>query len=363
MRTAGFDIDRTRRRSLTDQLTDVLRRRILTGAYPGGSVLPKLRDLAKEAGVSLIVSTAAVRRLADEGLVVPRKHVGTIVTPRGSKVWKGRVLFVCPTEYGAYYPNALAGEMAERLTQAGYLFSSVLLQHAPTGGYDYSQLDYLLRETPDLVVQLYAHDEVSRHLRALKMPFAVIRECGKPPVGSVGDILVDRWPDLSVCAGRWRKLGVRTVEVSGPEPRPGVAGILREAGFDVRERTVPPDARYGFVEGVQRAAQTAYADVAAADLPELYVFTDDYFAAGALTALLNRGLRAPDDFLVVTQANLRLGPVYPRTLARFEMDPSAQGREIAEYLLNFLSRGVFKKTCRPVAVYRPGETLQEEVRT
>lgn len=360
MRALGLDIDRTQRRSLTAQLEDALRRRILTGAYPGGSVLPKLRDLAQEAGVSLIVVTAAVRRLAEEGLVVPRKHVGTIVAPRGAKVWQGRVLFVCPTEYGAYYPNALAGGLAERLVQSGYLFSSVLLQHAPTGGYDFSQLDFQLRDRPDLVVQLYAHAEVTRHLRTREAPFAVIRETGKPPAGSVGDILVTRWPDLAARAGRWRAAGVRTVEVAGAEAHPEVADAVRRAGLDVRERVVPADERYGFVEGVQRAAQAAYAGVAARGLPDLLFFTDDYFAAGALTALLDRGLRAPEDFRAVTHANARLGPVYPRTLARFEMDPHAQGLEIAAYLLGFLRTGAFGAPCRPMAAYRPGETLEED---
>jgi len=353
----SLDIDRTRRRSLTEQLTDALRRRILTGACPGGSVLPKLRDLSKEAGVSLIVATAAVRRLAEEGLVVPRKHVGTVVAPRGAKVWRGRVLFVCPTEYGAYYPNAMAGGMAEGLTPAGYLFSTVLLQSMPSEQYDFSLLDYYLRERPDLVVQLYAHPEVSRHLRKLKIPFVVVRERGTVPSGSVGDVLVARWPELAAVAGRWRRQGVRFVELAGSERHEELLKPLRESGLVIRERVVPPDVRYGFVEGVQRAAQAFYKDIDAKDIPDLYFFTDDFFAAGALTALLDRGLRAPDDFCVVTHANTRLGPVYPRTLARFEMDPRAQGREVAEYIGGYLRRGFFKGVCRPTAVYCPGETL------
>jgi hypothetical protein len=47
--------------------------------------------------------------------------------------------------------------------------------------------------------------------------------------------------------------------------------------------------------------------------------------AGAVTAFLSRGIRLPEDVKVVPFSNAGLGPVYPKSFPRFEIDPVENG--------------------------------------
>ena len=72
-------------------------------------------------------------------------------------------------------------------------------------------------------------------------------------------------------------------------------------------------------------------------LPDLIVFNDDILAQGALTALLARGVRIPEDVKVVSLANRGAGPVFVKPLTRFEADAKEDGRTVAEYVFGVLS--------------------------
>jgi DNA-binding GntR family transcriptional regulator len=68
-----------RRVSLTEQITDELRRRILNGELAEGMSLRQER-LAAELGVSRIPLREAIRHLEAEGLVTSELHKGTVVS-------------------------------------------------------------------------------------------------------------------------------------------------------------------------------------------------------------------------------------------------------------------------------------------
>lgn len=59
-----------------------LRGRIDRGVYPEGSTLPRQTDLAEEFGVNVNTVAAAVRELASDSVVQPRRQQGTLVLPR-----------------------------------------------------------------------------------------------------------------------------------------------------------------------------------------------------------------------------------------------------------------------------------------
>ena len=71
-----FAVSRSKRATLVEQVADGLRTCILSGVYRPGDVLPTTRGLAEELGVSRIVTRAAVRRLAADGLVNPKPRSG-----------------------------------------------------------------------------------------------------------------------------------------------------------------------------------------------------------------------------------------------------------------------------------------------
>ncbi|NOY93832.1 MAG: FadR family transcriptional regulator [Deltaproteobacteria bacterium] len=67
------------RRSVADDTTDRLRRAILDGQYPVGSLLPPERGLSESFGVSRLTLRSAIARLQTEGLVRPQQGAGTRV--------------------------------------------------------------------------------------------------------------------------------------------------------------------------------------------------------------------------------------------------------------------------------------------
>ena len=82
-RKIPFSIDRGDWRSLVEQLKDGLREAIVSGYYRPGDTLPSYRELAPLLDVSEIVTKAAIKQLAAEGLVSARPRIGTVVRDLG----------------------------------------------------------------------------------------------------------------------------------------------------------------------------------------------------------------------------------------------------------------------------------------
>ena len=68
------------------QLSQQLARRILVGAYPPGSRLPSVRELAEEAGVNPNTMQRALAHLEDQGLAVGKGTQGRSVTEDEEKI-------------------------------------------------------------------------------------------------------------------------------------------------------------------------------------------------------------------------------------------------------------------------------------
>ena len=64
------------------QIVNTLKRNIASGAYPPGSRLPSVRDLALEAGVNPNTMQRALSELERSGLVNSQRTAGRL-TPRG----------------------------------------------------------------------------------------------------------------------------------------------------------------------------------------------------------------------------------------------------------------------------------------
>jgi GntR family transcriptional regulator len=69
-----------RRPALSQQLQEMIDRRIRDGVYPPGSMLPSESDLAQETGLSRATVRTALGVLASDGRIVRRQGVGTLVS-------------------------------------------------------------------------------------------------------------------------------------------------------------------------------------------------------------------------------------------------------------------------------------------
>ena len=71
-------------------------------------------------------------------------------------------------------------------------------------------------------------------------------------------------------------------------------------------------------------------------LPDVILFDDDYLAAGGVVALLQAGIRIPEDVTVVTHANKGDEMLVGIPHCRVENDPFALGDRVAKYVLAVL---------------------------
>ncbi|MCM1246115.1 MAG: GntR family transcriptional regulator [Roseburia sp.] len=72
--------------SIYRQICNQIEEQIVSGLIPEGTVLPSIRKLAKELGVSVITTTRAYNELESEGYIVSRQGKGSIVLGKNNSV-------------------------------------------------------------------------------------------------------------------------------------------------------------------------------------------------------------------------------------------------------------------------------------
>lgn len=74
------------------QIKEQIKEQILNGQIKEGAVLPSIRNLAKEVGVSVITTTRAYNDLEAEGFIATMQGKGSVVLPKDNKVLKEQYL-------------------------------------------------------------------------------------------------------------------------------------------------------------------------------------------------------------------------------------------------------------------------------
>ena len=103
----------------------------------------------------------------------------------------------------------------------------------------------------------------------------------------------------------------------------------------------PKHLKYAKQEDIVRAAYDFFRERyrTKADLPDAFLFTDDYLARGALLALLVAGIRTGRDVLVITLANKGTRPLHPDPIDLMLLDPERDANIVADALLAYLDTG------------------------
>jgi DNA-binding LacI/PurR family transcriptional regulator len=357
-----FHIYRNSRESLTDQIVNGFKRSVASGDFKRGEILPPARDIAKSLGVSFTVMRSALARLTAEGVVNPRRHVGTEIVGTGVPLYQGRVLMVIPDGDDCFYQNILVGRLRRQISDAGYLFVQEVVRRDSDGRFDFAHLDFTLSQGVDLAIQMFDRPVITRHLASQKVPWFLIGDGPDAPEGAAGLIHVDRCAVAGKFADHCRKAKVKSVLQVGVIPHDADAlGALGERGVKAEEWLLHDGGAFQRIDEVQRCALEAFEKRIASEdrkwLPDVIFFKDDFVAAGAMTALLRNGIRIPEDVRVATWANKGLGPVYHRSFTRMEMDPLAHGEKIADWIIRYLKCGKPPKNMVVAPVYIRGETL------
>lgn len=353
-------LDLTSQVPLSDQLVSRLKDAIVRGVYPPGEVLPGIVELAAAAGVSEKVSRKALRRLAEEGWVSTRRHVGSVVLARTGNVVRWRVLFFSHNPFFCYYTDRMVSELRTRLIREKGGVSTIAISRC-CGANSYLQLEELLKERWDLILE-NGEDKTSRKMiEDSGWPFVVIGlgkarlSAAANAVGFVGfsSGLADK-DFILACARR----NVRSV----------VQVQCHFGAFDVAERLRIMGVKVGTVrtsidldpEGV---ARESYAIIdgwfrkGRPSLPDVILFTDDYLAQGGLLALRTHGVRVPEDVSVVSFTNKGHLPLWDQQLTRLELDPIAHGTVLAKAVRTYLHGKPFPEGIVLGTVWKAGETF------
>ncbi len=357
-----FTVNRKNPASLVDQLAGGLRQAIKSGYYKPGDTLPSLKDLALAAGTSMRIPREAIERLKDEGLVDPRRALGCLVAGRTRTRWRGHVLFILADAEGSYYANVFAGVMQSKLIKAGYLFTRATMS-ARHGNCSSGALDAALAHNVTLAVLFCgSSSKIRSRLSENGIPFVEIGAAQSCPRKSSGFIHFDREAAVGDFVRHCRERNVKKVlqVCFRDEGDIDATAALSAAGIAVRKLIVPAPAGPGRLEAIQRNAIKAFSrEIAGGRGPkeDVVLFTDDFLATGALTAMGRAGLRSPEDVRVVSFANAGFGPVYPVPLTRFEMNPAAHGEAASRLLLDVLAGKPMTEHAAISSVYKKGKTF------
>ena len=343
-----FLFDGTRRSGLSDQLADGLRQSILTGRLKPGETLPTILEWSKLLGVSIRVPESAIARLVSEGLIVARRRHGCVVAERGNAPnWKGHALVVVPDSDACYYSAVQLGCVRAKLSAEGYLVTSMTVLHDDGGRfkYDLAPLEFALRQSVDLVVLIfnYRRSSIVRAIAKSGVPFVEFADAEPSSIkGCVGSVCLDKESAMDILSRRCKAAKLRSVmQVRVYSGNFDAKSLSKIPGVKFSDWMVRGDVgRYGANESMVRGAMEAFLrrfeSKGRSWLPDLLYFSEDHAASGALTAMLAAGVRVPNDVRVVTMSNWGLGPVFPVSLTRLEMNPFEHGDALAQMALDYL---------------------------
>ena len=348
-----FQVDHKLSVDIPTQVTDGIRAAILSGFYKPGDFLPKATEFTRGLHVSLRAPLAAYRTLKKEGLISPRRRLGTVVVGPKADVFHGRVVIVNPNS-NPFYSDAVMNEvLTRRLNAAGYVVVSV--SAIPLGGrrgdrakdrFDLRQLNAALRQNTSLVVIIGSAPMIDRAVAATGTPFFTIGGTRPAIPDGVGFAQLDINNALPRVLARLRErgvrslvqIGVRQTDLMDSKALRGVCASYNEWVGWSRQLNL----KYAKQEVIVRAAYDLFRERyrTKADLPDAFLFTDDYLARGALLAFLAAGIRTGSDVLVITLANSGTTPLHPDPIDLMLLDPERDANIVADALIAYLDTGV-----------------------
>ena len=331
--------------TLTDALYQFLKDEIAFGHIKVGEKIPTIDEIIKATGLTFAQARRVTERLVREGFARSRPHVGTVVLSRGENALRGRVLFVLPdVDVCRYHPTQMMDVVRRRLMSAGYAFSVAAFSLDTND--DLSALKGELLRATDLVIAARATPQVQKCLAESGVRHFFVygdkpESGGHPWIPFSAEKAVSHFADHCVKAGVKQVVQVRFEDNETIDAAPALA----KRGIDCTWMTLSRrKGGKGRFDGVVRCAYEAFAAMPRKRIPDLLLFWNSFLAQGAVTAFLARGIRLPEDVKAVTLSATGVGPVYPKSFTRFEIDPIVAGTKVANFAFAVLEK---KRRPRP----------------
>ena len=353
------------KRCFSDEIASVLREELKGGRYKAGEMLPDVESLRHRFAAGDFAVRNAILKLRKEGLVTVKKHVGVAVTGKALHAWKGHVAFIHTARSCSYHPQMLAVQFAKRLESEGYALHAVFLDANTNERIDVSPLMRHIHNGLSFAIVLSESRKVTNTLDLAGVPYVVLEQFSRDYPNAYAVIgLTDMQECFAKLVQALKKRHVKNILEVDFERRMDrtFKTMLFAAGLNVRRELCRFDNEQAHtLADVRAVGYRAIARFLAdkkrrANLPDVIMFDDDYLAYGGIMAILEAGLRIPEDIRVVAWMNRGNEICLSRTLACIQYDPSASADAIARYVLAVLAG---RNPAPPRIKWRfvPGESL------
>ena len=266
-------------------------------------------------------------------------------------VFHGRVVIVKKCSNPFYSDAVTSGVLTRRLNEAGYVVVSVSAIPLGRSGddsgkerFDMRQLNAALRQNTSLVVIIGTAPSLERAVAATGTPYFILGVSKPATDGCVGSAPVDIDSALPGVLARLRERNVRSLVQLGIRQMDLMDAKALRGACESYEELVgwPKHVKRVTQEDIVRASYEFFRERyrTKADLPDAFLFMDDYLARGALLALLAAGIRTGRDVLVITLANKGTTPLHPDPIDLILCDPVRNADIVADALLAYLNTGV-----------------------
>ena len=318
------------------QVEEGIRQRIESGEFKPGERLPPQYELAQEYQVSMITVRRAINNLVHQGVLFTRPGKGTYVEEPGRSLLLDQqktIGLVLRSIQNPYFSMILEG-IEEEVSQNGYflLLSSsedrltkeeILIQHfleVGVGGLIIASMSHSYRASP-----------MMRKLHESGYPYVMVSYIEDPEVYYVGcDHRKGAYMATEYLIKQgYRKIGYVNAEIGN------LLGERRKEGFlkALQDYGVPFDRRYLFhmrLGGEWYYYQSGYeiGEILAGmeDRPEAVFVYNDLSALGLEQAVLDAGLRIPEDLAIIGFDDIRQAAIAPVPLTTVHQPTREIGR-------------------------------------
>lgn len=352
------------KRCISDEIAEVLRKELNGCRYRIGETLPSVDALRKRFAAGEYAVRRAIRKLHDEGLVSVTKHVGAVVTEKSAFKWKGHVAFVHTSTCCSYFMQRIALQLSRRFEAAGRTMHMVFLDANADGSIDVSPLMRHVSAGLDFAVVISEFRQVASVFDRAAVPYVVLNGFAREFPNARAVVKEESAGCYAALIRAMKERGMKTILEIDYDRRMdrSFKSQLADAGMTVwRELCKFDNETVHSLSDVKMLGHSVVARYLSSrsnrdHLPDVVLFDDDYLAAGGVVAILEAGLRIPDDIGIVTFSNRGNELVADKPFARIEIDPVSYGDAVAKYVLALLEG---RRVAPPRVKMRfiPGESL------
>ncbi len=343
------------------EIAAALRAELVAGALRVGAALPPVDDLRRRFGAGEYAVRHALQQLRDEGFIVLRSRTGARATGKAQMAWKGTVAFVCQG-FGSFYHHSMALHFSRRIEEVGWRCVTVFMAIDSDGAPDLSPLQRHLANGIDFVVGVFDKPMISDLLSSAGVRHVVVNGFARDFPKADAVMKCDHSTAFGELIGALKSANVKSIlefDFERITDRYFKVQLLKE-GFDVHRimhsvatpgRSDPNVIREaGYREVTEFFAEGRHR------FPDAILFDDDYFATGGIFALMDAGLRVPEDVRVASFMNKGNEPAFGRRITGFGYAPAEDGPAIADYVAQTLAGGHPRS---PIIRWRyfPGDSL------